>query len=34
VYELVVCASLHDVGLEGLESGFLIHGEMSLDDAT
>jgi hypothetical protein len=29
VYELVVCASLHNVGLESLESGFLVHGEMS-----
>jgi hypothetical protein len=29
VYELVVCASLHNVGLESLESGLLVRGEMS-----
>jgi hypothetical protein len=29
VCELVVCASLHNVGLESLESSFLVHGEMS-----
>ena len=28
VYELVDCANLHDVGLESLESGFLVHGEI------
>lgn len=28
VYELVVCASFDDVGLESLEGGFLVHGEM------
>jgi len=33
VYELVVCASFHNVGLENLESGFLVHGENVLDDA-